>query len=402
MRKSKTSSGFTLIELLIVIAIVGILTIVVVITTNIPELLKQSRDSSRFTDMKTLSGAVSLYLNELPNGNIGSSSIIYVSLPDKTLSGNQTSTCTSLGLPTPPTGYNYQCSSPQSYRHVDGTGWVPVNLAQLASGAPFPALPIDPLNQSSTLYYTYTASGPSYLFTAWPESQKQKQVLGKTLQIPNYPGVIAQGSDATINPLFSTTGLVGYWPLDEGTGTVANDASGNSNTGAATGNLPYYAPGKVGPYAGNFDGSTDYVNITNNNLQNVPSGDWTVSVWANIQVFYHDAGLVIFNDAGLVESLGKIAILQSDNVAADSNSFPALNTWTHIAIVKSGGTYNIYFNGAVNNGSLSSDTGWGLGNQYYIGRGYSNKKFTGFIDDVRIYSRALSAAEIQALYNAGK
>jgi hypothetical protein len=304
-----------------------------VLTINIPELLKQSRDSSRLSDLKTLNGAVSLYLNELPGGNLGSSSTIYVSLPDKTISGNATSTCTSLGLPTAPTGYNYQCTSLQSYRDVDGTGWMPVNLAQLSSGSPISVLPVDPTNQTSTnLYYTYATNGGSYVFTAIPESQKQKQALAKNLQVPNYPDVIAQGTDVTINPLFSGNGLVGYWPLDEGTGTTAMDISGNNNSGmwngTTTGTSGYYSLGKIGPWGGAFDGSSDYIAATTTGINVSAGGANTVTFWMNLKV---NTGKVIF-------SLGTFNYhLQSATCAGINNngtvyggSSPPTGQWVYV------------------------------------------------------------------------
>ena len=52
MRKS-SRSAFTLIELLVVIAILAILAVVVVLVLNPAELLKQSRDANRLSDMQT-------------------------------------------------------------------------------------------------------------------------------------------------------------------------------------------------------------------------------------------------------------------------------------------------------------------------------------------------------------
>src|SRR3990167_9085959 len=56
----------------------------------------------------------------------------------------------------------------------------------------------------------------------------------------------------------SNLGLVGYWSMNEGTGTVAGDASGNNNRGILT-NGPTWVDGKRGK-ALNFDGVGDYVN----------------------------------------------------------------------------------------------------------------------------------------------
>jgi prepilin-type N-terminal cleavage/methylation domain-containing protein len=412
---NKRIEGFTLIELLVVIMIVAILSIVVVLTMNIPELLRQSRDSSRLSDIKTLNGAVTFYLNELPGGNLGSSTTIYVSLPDKTISGNTTSTCASLNLPTPPTGYNYQCTSPQSYRDVDGTGWMPVNLAQLSSGSPISVLPVDPTNQSSTnLYYTYAASGGSYVFTAIPESQKQKQALAKNLQVPNYPDVIAQGTDVTVNPLFNVSGLVGYWNLDEGTGATAFDLSGLGDNGtwggSGGGASGYYSVGKIGTWSGYFDGSTDYIAGAGSSLPNPgASANVTLVEWINPKVL---SGTVL--SKGLSASCFNYGIVISNPSlkARDSNGDYSLggtlttNTWQQVAIVYSSTGAQGFINGVLvgTNGSAVTTNcasgNWAIGVRAY--NATTSEFFSGQVDDIRIYNRALSVSEIQAMYNAEK
>src|SRR3989344_3113056 len=75
-------ASFTLIELLVVIAIVAILSAVVIITLNPAELLKQSRDSNRLSDLNTLNKALALFEVDVVGGSLGSSSTVYVSLPD--------------------------------------------------------------------------------------------------------------------------------------------------------------------------------------------------------------------------------------------------------------------------------------------------------------------------------
>jgi prepilin-type N-terminal cleavage/methylation domain-containing protein len=69
--------GFTLIELLVVIAVVAILSIVVVLTINPAEMLRQSRDAQRISDLNTLKSALNLYLVDSSVPNLASSSAGY-------------------------------------------------------------------------------------------------------------------------------------------------------------------------------------------------------------------------------------------------------------------------------------------------------------------------------------
>ena len=192
----KRNQGFTLIELLVVIAIIAILAVVVVLTLNPAEMMREARDSNRLSDLATLQSAVNLYSTDLAigaaSGTLGNPNIVYVSLPDPTLTGSQTSTCASLNLPSLPTGDTYQCVSPQVSRSTNGNGWLPIDFSSLTSGSPISSLPVDPMNQSSTgLYYTFSPSASSYMVTAIPEGTKQKAILAENPQIPNFPDVMA-------------------------------------------------------------------------------------------------------------------------------------------------------------------------------------------------------------------
>jgi prepilin-type N-terminal cleavage/methylation domain-containing protein len=163
----RSRGAFTLIELLVVIAIIAVLATVVVLVLNPIELLRQSRDSNRMSDLATINTALAAYDADQSSGFMGTSTVVYVSIPDST------STCANLGLPTLPSGYTYGCSTPDNYRKTDGTGWVPVNLSSVSFGAPLPTLPIDPINTTSTnQYYTYITGGSWKLTAISLESQK--------------------------------------------------------------------------------------------------------------------------------------------------------------------------------------------------------------------------------------
>src|SRR3990167_3445931 len=126
-------ASFTLIELLIVIAIVAILYVVVVLAVNPRELLKQARDSNRFQHMGSINTALTLYQADVRDTSFGTASTVYVSLVDlsATSTAGTTGTTCSTGLPALPSGYQYHCAASSTHRKVDGTGWLPVNLAQI-------------------------------------------------------------------------------------------------------------------------------------------------------------------------------------------------------------------------------------------------------------------------------
>ncbi len=207
---SRDESSFTLIELLIVIAIIGILAATVVLVLNPTQLLAQSRDSTRIQDLANINTAISDYLAD-GNMSLGVPDTVYVSIPDPTLTGNQTSTCASLGLPALPTGWSYQCVSQTNLTKTNGTGWVPINFQNMDTNSPIPVLPIDPVNSTTTgEYFTYVDSGTSFEIDAMFESSKNLNLeesdggddgylyeVGNNLTLtPSIP----RGSVAQLNP----------------------------------------------------------------------------------------------------------------------------------------------------------------------------------------------------------
>jgi prepilin-type N-terminal cleavage/methylation domain-containing protein len=415
-------SGFTLIELLVVIAIIAILAVVVVLTLNPAELLRQSRDSNRLSDMATVQNALNIYSTDqvgTPGFSLGNASSVYLSLPDTS------NICANLGLSTTsPSGINYACASSTSSRNINGSGWIPVNLASTTAGSPLSSLPIDPINQSSTgLYYSYYTNGTQYEATALFESSKYKTQTSQKPIIQNYPEMDAVGSSLTINPLFNPSGLVGYWPMDEGSGSTsgvsqAQDKSGNNNNGtwygtAGGSNSTYYTGGKVGGYAGMFDGSSTYIMLPSvaTIMPSLSSG-LTMCAWIK------SPGLSTGMTSGAVISLGfdvnlyvvsggQLVVYDITKGAVSSATSLFDNNFHNVCATYDGTYARLYSDGVL---GTSTATAWPLAWAYpainlIIGFNQNNPavtRFNGSIDDVRIYNRALSAAEIQALYNAGR
>jgi Concanavalin A-like lectin/glucanases superfamily len=80
----------------------------------------------------------------------------------------------------------------------------------------------------------------------------------------------------------------------------------------------------------------------------------------------------------------------------------SLNQWVHIVGVFTGAQIVLYVNGAQATSTAISQAPSCASPTFYIGKavqgGWGN--YVGLIDDVRVYNRALSGAEVQALYNA--
>ncbi|OGM92103.1 hypothetical protein A2935_02040 [Candidatus Wolfebacteria bacterium RIFCSPLOWO2_01_FULL_47_17b] len=198
-------NSFTLIELLIVIGILAILTAAVVILLNPAEMLKKGRDGTRMQDIASLDTTISLLETQVSNLDLGIAQTLYISIPDPSLSGSSTSTCSSLGLPTLPSGYTYHCVSQDNLRNVDGTGWLPVDFTQSGITS-LPALPIDPTNSTSTgLFYRYIPGG-SYHLEALLESNSYLATAQS--DGGSSPSAFEKGSNLTLMPPTFPTGYV--------------------------------------------------------------------------------------------------------------------------------------------------------------------------------------------------
>lgn len=169
------NKGFTLIELLVVIAVVAILSVAVILSLNPTELMRQSRDSLRISDLNTVNRALGLYITSVNSAALASStcgggnpySCCYLS----TTQGNGTTTAKCGVFAATYSGGNGS-STATNYKNIDSAGWIPVNFKQLSFSSVFDALPVDPTN-NTTYYYSYAATAAGgYKLTAFLESTK--------------------------------------------------------------------------------------------------------------------------------------------------------------------------------------------------------------------------------------
>ncbi len=400
---SHNSQSFTLIEMLITVAIIAVLMTVVVLAINPTEITKKARDTQRLTDMANLEMLLQLARSEgMLNTSYCDGTKIYASLPSETpLSNNNL-----------PAGISWVQVSEDKIRNTDGTGWIPLNFKSL-NYLQTSVLPVDPKNSlDNSLYYTFYCNPQrGYILTAYPESQTFGPKGGKDSKTigdggPD-PYVYEVGNNLFISPLKP----VGSWSFDEGTGTIANDSSGNNNNGTLI-NGPTWTDGQINK-AISFDGVDDYVNSS----FLYPSNVFSVETWlkrtGTIDYTYSFAGVVGIRYA--TDMLRGIVIMSDNIYYHDHSGTPTylssgvivnLNTWYHTVITYDGSVLKIYIDGVLknsyNNPALSSEVGY----ETQIGAIYfqsgQNRSFKGLIDEVRIYNRALSAEEIQMHYEMSK
>lgn len=210
--------------------------------------------------------------------------------------------------------------------------------------------------------------------------------------------------------------MVAWWPFDETSGTIAHDVRGLHPGTKVNG------PGTcVRPGAGtaiNLNGANQYVLVPNAaDLNFGSSADFTIDAWINPAGNSTTNTILDKRVAGpvgwaLALATGKLAFAMQDGSTASAtyispNVLPA-NTWTHVAIVVSRATNQgwAYVNGVLDGTFTPSTTAPGSINNagaLYIGRSFSGTNYwRGCIDDVEIFCRALSQAEIAGIVNFGK
>jgi len=172
--KRRTRKGFTLIELLVVIAIVAILSIVVLLTLNPAELLRQARDSNRISDLSTMKSAISLYLADVSSASsTGDRNICYVDVSGAYGTTTTAGGCSAAFLASGTMTVTASTTMANA-RKVNGSGWIPINLTLISSGAPIGQLGTDPLDNTGVNFYLYRPSSTylTFKFATKMESSK--------------------------------------------------------------------------------------------------------------------------------------------------------------------------------------------------------------------------------------
>jgi hypothetical protein len=200
------------------------------------------------------------------------------------------------------------------------------------------------------------------------------------------------------------SGPVAAYGFEEGAGATTSDASGNGQLGMLSG-AAWSTSGRYGR-ALQFDGLNDVVTVLGTPRLDLRTG-MTIEAWV-LPVRSGFADPVIAKDApggaayamesGINDNRpeARIRLLGQSERRIRNGSIPQ-NAWSHVAATYDGATLRLYLNGTLTAqraaaGTLLSSTG-----ALRIGADFAVQQFfAGRIDEVRIYARAISAAEIQA------
>lgn len=211
------------------------------------------------------------------------------------------------------------------------------------------------------------------------------------------------------------SGLVGHWKFDDTGGIGVMDFSENGNNGVWYGTSTVrYAAGKIGSSTAPFNGSSDYIGVPNSSSLNFGTSNFSVSFWVNrpdisakiiIGKRTYPAGWVIYFDGNsLVMQLNNIA---SPNVyTLGSYASSSLGSWHHVAVVVDrvadqatyflDGVASAPVNISATTDSIDTNTWLGIASD----SSDPNSKFNGSLDEISVYDRALSATEVQGIFNA--
>ena len=193
------------------------------------------------------------------------------------------------------------------------------------------------------------------------------------------------------------TDLVGWWKFDETSGTIAHDASGNGNDGTLKGD-PIWVVGKIAG-ALQLDGDGDYVDVGSVGISGTDPR--TIAGWARASTTAIPSWTTVFGfapDGSTDGTYFDVEVDDAGNYVGHIYGWEAFicavdTQWHHFAATYDGTAGSWYLDGQL----IGSDAGAiATIDQVRIGARLSNSHyFPGLIDDVRIYNKVLTLAEIQ-------
>jgi hypothetical protein len=221
------------------------------------------------------------------------------------------------------------------------------------------------------------------------------------------------GIDSNTSSYYIRNGLVGWWKLDEPSGSIYYDVSGSGLNGTLGGSS-LFVPRLIGPYNTtciNLESNT-YVSLVNGNTFPVVGSNLTMSAWFKCSNISGNNTILGLNTTTGTDRLpiiftrqSNLVVLNGSTVITSTSNIP-LNSWNHVVVSATTGdpTANIrvYLNSQLFATSTTSNT-FASTDRLFIGADLKTATFsdyfTGQIADVRLYNRRLTDNEVKLLYN---
>ena len=242
-----------------------------------------------------------------------------------------------------------------------------------------------------------TATSESQINLSWSDNTDDES--GFEIERCTGTGCVDFGLLTTVS---SAADPVSYWKLDEGSGTTAYNTIGTNN---ATIDGPIWTAGKYGS-ALSFDGSNDFVQVADDNSLDLTTAG-SIEVWAkkNTQKSYQTYVAKGHTQAYQLmdySNTGRIALRWgSNNNNLITDEVVPTGTWQHIVGTYDGSYLKIYINGNLSKSVSYTTNAVANTTPLRIGARDDGSYFNGLIDEVIIFNRALSGAEVLSHYQDG-
>jgi hypothetical protein len=225
-------------------------------------------------------------------------------------------------------------------------------------------------------------------------------------------GYVAQLEASSYNLTVQPSGLVAYYPFDEGAGAQVYDSTANNNTGSTV-NSPTWATGKLSGGM-QFNGVDQSVQVAPSSALNIES--MSLEAWIKTSQVPSTSDVTIVEKRGLAGaypyslrllSSGKLQFAAFDGttyVYTTSGVVVNDGAWHHyVGVRQVGGQMILYKDGALSSevadfttaGTTTNTSGITIG-----ARSDGTRAFDGSIDELKVYNRSLTSAEVKAEYDA--
>lgn len=237
--------------------------------------------------------------------------------------------------------------------------------------------------------------------------------------LPSFQSALAKSKAAKVIA-FSTSfdhvydSMVGRWDIDETSGTIVRDMSGNGNNGVLTGAVTFstdtFSSSSASSLSLNASGGGNRVDIPGTAYNFIGTQPFSVSFWVKPsstgQVAYGGYvtaeaggggwGLTRYNaDSRLFFSMWNSGV----NTGVISNTYVSDDVWQHVVVVWTGTQAKIYYNGGLDNAGVIPGPTTNSNSPLRFGRPAGS--FVGLMDNIRVYNAALLSGDVHNLYAEG-